>query len=585
MKNTKILLKDFKNLKKIWPYLKPWRFRLLLAVSLVPIIIVVNTAVPWILKETIDNGIAKNSHSAIVTGSLIYLILIISEYFFRGAQTLLLNTSVHKMIKSLRTALIQNILELAPAFHDRTLSGALVTRATSDFDNMSESLNQGILSSIIDLAVVLGTLFGLFILNPYICLSVILILPFVGSIVIFFSTTLKKTMLTARKKIAVLNAFIQECLLGKATIKILTAENVAAVEVGGKAKDYRNAQMKSVILDAFMFAILDGVASITIGLTLWVAVSPHINLNQYSNITPGILVATIAYIGNLFDPLKQLSNKIAMLQGTFTAIDRIFSILEEQDFISGDESICEIEGDIEFDSVSFSYSTAKPNTQIIDDLSFHVESKSSLAIVGPTGSGKSTIIKLITKMYQGFEGVILLDKKSIANISPRALRKKIGIVPQDIILFQGSISFNISLGMANISEDDIKNACKLVGADTFISQLPGKYQFQISEQGSNLSQGERQLISFARALAKKPSLIILDEATSSVDPNSEARIQKAIESILEERTVIIIAHRLSTIKNCDKILVLEAGKISQIGSHDDLISSKGTYQTLASHLN
>lgn len=583
MRKAKDLIADFKNLKKIWPYLKQWKKRIFLALSLVPIILIVHTSIPWVLGRTVDRGIMDGSKNAIIQWSLIYISLITLEYFLRGVQTLLLTISVHKMIRSLREALIRHVLELSPSYHDHNLSGALVTRATSDFDNMSESLNQGILSSIVDMAVILGTLVGLFMLNKNLSISVMLVLPFVALIVIVFSSTLKKTMLSARKKIARLNAFTQECLFGSTTIKTLTAESNATTEVHNMAIDYRNAQMKSVILDAFLFAILDGIASITIGLVLYTAASPYLNLTDES-ITPGILIAATAYIINLFEPLKQLSNKIAMLQGAFTAIDRIFGVLEVRDFIKGSKPISKISGDVSFKKVSFSYSKAGGNDKILDNLSFSIPAKSSLAIVGPTGSGKSTIIKLISKMYDGFDGEITLDQSHIQDLSYDSLIKQVGIVQQEITLFQGSIWFNVSLGLEGIKKKDVEAACKLVGAHEFILKMPGGYDFEVAEQGANLSQGQRQLISFARALAKNPSLIILDEATSSVDPKSEKYIQKAIQSIIKDRTVVIIAHRLTTIKNCDNILVLERGKITQQGDHATLMSSKGTYKTLVDHL-
>ena len=582
------LVSDFKNLSKLWPYLQSNKRYIIAATVLIPLILICHTALPMVLKTTIDDGILKSDPNFIAMGALVYISLTILEYILRGAQTLSLTISIHRMIKLLRKTLIEHILHLSPKFHDSHLSGALVTRATSDFDNMSESLNQGILSSVVDIAVVIGALGGLFLLDVKLAISITLTLPLVYFIVVIFSTTLKKTMLSARSKVSILNSYIQECLYGSSTIKTLGAEHDAINQTKLKAIAYRNTQMKSVILDASMFAILDGIASIAIGLILWVSVTPFLNPENTTNITPGILVAAIAYITNLYDPIKHLSNKIALLQGTFAAIDRIFGLLDTKDFVKGKESLKTIKGEISFSQVGFSYdrsSITDKNKPILHNISFHIPKNGSLAIVGPTGSGKSTIIKLLTKLYDHYDGVITIDGNDLRNISPTTLNQQIGTVPQDITLFEGSVGFNISLGLPGITQEDIERASKFVGADKFIEDLPGKYDFIILEQGANLSQGQRQLIAFARALAKRPQLMILDEATASVDPESERIIQRTIKTIMNEMTVIIIAHRLSTIQHCDNILVLSQGEINQQGSHTSLISKKGIYQQLIENLN
>lgn len=340
--------------------------------------------------------------------------------------------------------------------------------------------------------------------------------------------------------------------------------------------------MKSVTSDALLFAILDGVSSITTGIVLWLAVT---RLAGGDNLTVGVMVAFIQYVQNLFDPLKQLGNKIAMLQGAFTSLERIFKILDKKEFIQGATQANLNKGSIHFNNVFFRYDkndTKSPT--VLKDVSFDLPTGKSLALVGATGSGKSTVIKLLTKLYDGYEGHILIDDQELQEIEEHSLREHIAIVPQDIVLFEGSILFNITLGHESISRDDAIKAARLVGAESFINKLPNGYDTTLKEGGSNLSVGQRQLLAFARAIVKSPKIIVLDEATSSVDPKSEADIQRAITNILKGRTVIVIAHRLSTIRRCDEILVMKYGKIIERGSHERLLSEKGTYYQLHSSM-
>jgi ATP-binding cassette subfamily B protein len=293
------------------------------------------------------------------------------------------------------------------------------------------------------------------------------------------------------------------------------------------------------------------------------------------------MVAFIQYVQQLFEPLKMLGTKMAMLQGAFTSIQRIFGLLDRSDFVPGDKSVSWPKSvKISFDRVSFRYAANGP--AVLKQISFEAAAGTSLAIVGSTGSGKSTITKLLAKLYAGYEGSILVNEISIENLKPEDVRNHMGIVPQDIVLFEGSIAFNIGLDRTNVTKEDIKHACRLIGADSFIEQLPDQYDFQVKEQGANLSHGQRQLLVFARALIGQPPILILDEATSSIDPQSEALIQEATRKLLLGRTVtvIVIAHRLETIKSCDKVLVLEHGQVVELGSPRELEAKKGRYYQL-----
>lgn len=573
---SRSLLQELKGLTRLWPHLKDQKKFLFFAVVLIPLVSILEMSVPLVIRWTIDSGISQNDSSVLVWGTGLYLSLVIGQYICRAGQAISASFAVHRMVRSLRKHLIKHVLRLSCSFHDRNMSGRLVTRATSDFDNLSESFNMGVLTSVIDIAVLTGSVVGLLILSWKLALITIIVLPIIGIIVSVFSRALKKTMYRARVRIAELNAFTQECLYGSSTIKLLTAEDDVQTQFDDMNEKFRKAQMNSVILDAFMFSIIDGITAITVGCILYFAVN-------YSTgggvITAGLMVAFVQYIQQMFEPVKHLSNKIAMLQGAFTSIDRIFGVLEQQDFIPGDQVPKVIKGTVEFENVTFSYKDdqARPT---LKDVSFKLPAGHSLAIVGPTGSGKSTITKLITKLYSGYSGNIFLDGQDIRHIDSSVLRKHLAIVPQDIVIFDGTIKFNISLGLPGVTDEQIRKAACTVGADRFISSLPGGYDYLLKEQGSNLSVGQKQLIAFARALAKNPEMIVLDEATSSVDPESEELIQAGIDSLIHGQTVIVIAHRLSTVRKCDFIMVVENGKLKEWGSHLDLVRNRGHYFNL-----
>lgn len=579
------MITDIAKLKKLWPYLRSQKKILIASLFLIPVIALSQMAMPIVLKRVIDEGIVGKNQNYLIFGSVVLLLIVIGEYIFRAAQRVSTAYAVHRMVKDIRVKLVKHVLSLNSKFHDQSLSGGLVTRATGDFDNLTDSLNQGVLTSVVEITVLIGSLAGLFMLEWHLALIMLVILPIIGLIVSQFSGALKKTMLIARAKASALNAFAQECLYGHTTIKVLTAQKHAARRFDGLNEDFRKAQMKTVMIDAIMFSLLDGLASVTVGVILWFSLSPFLGDTSYgSKLTVGLMVAFIQYIYQIFEPLKQLGMKMAMLQGAFTSIERIFGILDTRDFITGKTSPPPLKGKIAFENLSFSYSP-KVDAEVLTNVNVSINAGQSLAIVGATGSGKSTLVKLLTKLYDGYTGKILIDDQDILNWDGDALRRQIAVVPQDIVLFDGTVNFNISLDHKNITKEQIIQAAKRVGADTFIKNLPHGYETHLKEQGSNLSHGQRQLLAFARAIVKDPKIVVLDEATSSIDPYSESLIQKAISKILEDRTVVIIAHRLSTIRKCNKIIVIDQGKVIEEGTHGELISMKGAFFKLHQALN
>jgi ATP-binding cassette subfamily B protein len=574
-----------RDLRKLWPWLRQNRALVIIAVSLVPFVSLTQAALPLILKATIDHGIIPGDLRYLASMGGVYLAAVFLEYAGRTGQTVTAASAVHRMVRAMRESVIAHVLGLSASYHDRSLSGSLVTRATSEFDNLSESLNQGVLTSVVDLAVLAGCMIGMLVLDWRLALTAFTMIPVLVVIVRWFSRGLRDAMLSARKHIATLNAYTQECLYGASTIKLLTASNHASRRFGELNETYRNAQMRSVVLDAVMFAVLDGFSAMTTGMVLWLAIR-HLAPGAASGdsllasgVSAGVLVAFVQYVQQMFEPLKQLGNKMAMLQGAFTSIDRIFGLLETKDAIGGTEEAHITRGHVRFDQVGFTYES-RNDRPVLRGVSFDLPAGQSLALVGPTGSGKSTIIKLLAKLYDRYSGSITIDGKEIAQLSPASLRRQVAVVPQDIVLFDGTLRFNISLGREGIADEDMTRALDAVCAGDFIRSLPGGLDFQIREQGANLSHGQRQLVVFARALAVNPALLILDEATSSVDQESESRIQQAIDAMLNNRTVIVIAHRLSTVARCNQILVVRDGEIAERGTHAELMARQGIYRNL-----
>jgi ATP-binding cassette subfamily B protein len=384
-------------------------------------------------------------------------------------------------------------------------------------------------------------------------------------------------MLESRKHSSEMNAFAQEILTNSITVKLISAEGAAARRFDQLNERNRKSLMREVVYDANLYSFLDGISAICIGAALYYVISQHSGADRY---TAGTLVAFVQYMFQVFEPLKMLGNKIAMLQGVFTAIERIFGVLDVTDTLEGSKVAPQFGGRIEASNLVFAYTDADDAPRILNNVHFAIERGQSLAIVGRTGSGKSTIVRLLSKTYDRYKGSLCIDGQEVRDLTSDSVQRQMAIVSQDISLFNDSIFFNVAMGRPEIGLEEVQAACLLAGANRFIEKLPGTYDFVVSEKGENLSQGQRQLISLARALVHKPSILMLDEATSSIDPESEQIFQSAVERILGHCTVIIIAHRLQTIAKCDRVLVLENGSVSEFGSYADLVAQEGAFHKL-----
>jgi ATP-binding cassette subfamily B protein len=561
------LLKDLKLFKLIGPYAKANPVPFAASFLTMPILTVIQASQPILIQKIVDLGIMTKDQSNLLHYSFIFLGVIVLEYLCKFLQSYSSNIFVQKLIHSLRLDFSKHVLRQKASWHDKNLSGTLVSRATSDLDNLSEAIGTGLLSSLLDLFSLAGAMFAMWHLAPNLSIWVFLMLPACLFSVKFFSRKIKFHIDHSRRATAQLSAWTQESLYGVQSIKSLSAEPWAENRYKGFNRDFKVSQMRYVFFDASLFSVLEGFSAITLGIILWQATG------QSEVITVGVLVAFVKLSSQVFDPLKQLGQTMSMLQGVFSSLERIKSILDVNQNVVGHQTP---EGDgVEIKGLSFSYGVDQKD--VLHDLSFSIIKGHSLALIGRTGSGKSSIAKVLIRLYDNYRGSIKIGGIELSSIDPSFLRQKIVSIPQDVAIFDGTLFFNISLGRNQVNPEKAKEVFLRLGGERVLNKLGNDMDSHLPEGGSNLSQGERQLIAFARALVLDPSLVILDEATAAIDQESEEVIQKAIDVLLKFTTTIIIAHRLSTIEHCDQILVLDQGRIVEIGNHSTLLAKKGAY--------
>jgi len=576
MPERRSLFAGLRLLARLWPWLLRQKGLLIFVIVLAPLSAVTLMLLPNTIRLAIDEGMEARNASALTFYTIVFVIVFMSDFALRTLQRYYAAILVQRTVRDLRRDLSEHLICLPARFHDRQLSGVLVTRATSDFDAMSESLGHGVFGAAADLVALSGSLVALFIIGGPLALVGLLSLPIVGIIVGVFSRALQKAMLLARTKLAILNGFTQECIGACTTIHTLSAEDDAERRFLFANNEYRDAQMKSVILDAVLYSVIEGLSAIALGALLYFALS-----GALPNISAGVLIASIACLQQIFEPLKEFSNRIALLQGVFTSIERIFGLLDTKISCGGELPPPPSGGSIVCRDLSFSYAAAgEDSREVLHGLSFTVLPGESVALVGATGSGKTTLARLLCGEYDTYSGSLAIGGRELSTVNAREHRLALGIVPQDPEIFAGSVAFNISLGREGIGDAEVQEAARAVGADRFIGRLPLGYGGLLDENGTNLSQGERQLIVFARAIANKPAMLILDEATSSLDMESERVVQAATEALFLDRTVIVIAHRLSTVRRCDRILVIDDGRIVESGAHHELLRARGAYYAM-----
>ena len=523
--------------------------------------------VHWILPNEAFNTVVQ----LILAISLFQVAFIVLETMFRFCFTYGMSWLGQQVIRDLRNKVYQKIMYWEMRQFDKTPIGTLTTRTINDIESINDIFSDGLIPIIADFLTIVVTLATMFFINWELTLICLIPFPIMIVATYFFKESVNKSFVQVRNAVAALNAFVQEHISGMQVVQAFAAEEKEMKKFDAINERHKNANIKAIFAYSVFFPVVEVVLALSIGLIVWWVAGQSLDA--------GMLVAFILFLNQIFRPLRMIADKFNVLQMGMVAAERVFKILDNEDITvnQGQYAPAQIQGAIEFKNVQFAYQA--PNW-ILNELNFTVAAGETVALVGPTGSGKTSIISILNRLYPYQAGQILLDGVLIEDYGLDRLRASIGVVLQDVFLFSGSVYDNITLRNPSIRPEQVEEAAKMIGMHDFIMQLPGGYQYHVMERGATLSLGQRQLLSFIRALLYNPSILILDEATSSIDTESEQLIEKAIETLIQGRTSIVIAHRLSTIRKADQILVLEHGKIIEKGTHQHLMEQGGFYKAL-----
>ncbi|MDA3860767.1 MAG: ABC transporter ATP-binding protein [Melioribacteraceae bacterium] len=564
---------DSKLMKRLLSYVKPYKKYVVAAIFVNIVVAALGAIRPYLTKIAIDDYIVNSNYDGLVTISAILFGTLIFQAIAQYFLTYYTQLMGQNIIYDLRVKLFAHVQKLALKYFDKTPIGRIVTRVTNDVESLNELFASGIVMIFSDIFIIIWILIFMFAMEWELTLVSLSVLPFLIYATFLFRRKVRESYRDVRFQLARLNSYMQEHITGMSIIQLFSKEKKEKTNFAEINDAHKIANINSIFYFAVFFPIVEMLSSGAVALIIWYGGG---NVIQ-GTMTIGVLFAFIQYTEMFFRPIRDLSEKYNIMQTAMASSERIFKLLDNDTIIENPTSpkaINNFTGNVDFKNVWFAYNKEE---YVLKDISFSVNTGETVAIVGATGAGKSSIINLLNRFYDVNKGSILVDGIDIRDISKEDLRNHISIVLQDVFLFSGTIASNINLGDSSITEEQIINASKTVGAHGFISKLPEKYNAVVKEKGATLSVGQKQLISFARALAFNPQILILDEATSSVDTETEILIQKAIEKLLKGRTSIVIAHRLSTIQNSDKIIVLHKGEIKEVGTHQQLLSKKGIY--------
>ena len=568
MEKVKGNILDIKLFTKLLVFVKPYNITFYGVLTSAILISLLSTLTPYLLKIVVDDYLLVKNYEGMQTIIMIMMIVLFLEVIFMYLFTYYANWLGQKVIKNLRVDVFQKILKFKMSFFDKNAVGRLVTRTVNDIETIASIFSQGLFMIIADILKMITVLSVMTIINFELTLVVVSIFPFLIYATRVFQKSMKVAFEKVRREVANLNSFVQERISGVKIVQIFNREQLEINNFNDINIKHRDAWLRTVWINSIFFPLAEISTSICIGLLVWYG--GFNNLNG-ENISLGTLFLFISMSGLLFRPLRQIADRFNTLQMGMVSTERIFKILEDDSEIKDNGSIdhTSFDGLIEFKNVKFSY---VKNQIVIDDISFKIHPGETLAIVGPTGSGKSTIINLITKFYEIDSGSIYLDGNNIDEFKLDNIRNNVGVILQDVFMFADTIFNNITLFNKDISIEDVERSAKDLEIHDFILSLPGGYDFNVSERGGTLSSGQRQLLAFLRVLVNNPDILILDEATSSIDSYSEDLIKKATKTITKDKTSIIIAHRLSTVESADKIIYMENGKILEFGNHKELLN-------------
>ena len=565
---------DLRVLRRVLGLVSDYKWTFSRALILTVLTAIVGPAIPFVVRYAIDHYIMVKDFNGLQNYAAIILGLLVAQVFIGYSQSYTTSWLGQMAILRLRRKMFQHILHFRLKVYDRTPVGTMITRTVSDIETIADIFGEGffsILSDVLVMAVALGIMFYT---NWKLSLVSLSVLPFLWIAAYFFKEGIKKSFQDVRTQVGRLNAFLQEHITGMQIVQVFNREDEEMEKFKKINELHRDANIRSIFAYSIFFPVIEVLSAVSIALMVWYAAGAIVT----STMTFGVLVGFILYLNLLFRPIRQIADKFNTLQMGIVSGDRVFQVLDEEDAIPDlGTFVPELKGKVEFKNVNFGYND---DSLVLKDISFTIDEGKTLAIVGHTGAGKSSIINLINRLYAYQNGQILIDDLKIEDLKLEWLRKNIAVVLQDVFLFSDTILNNIRLFNDKISKNEIIHAAKLVGAHDFIERLPGGYDYQVQERGATLSTGQRQLISFIRAIIQNPKILILDEATSSIDQETEEMIQHATEVLLKGRTSIVIAHRLSTIQNASQIIVMDKGQIKERGTHDQLLAHGGLYRQL-----
>ena len=565
---------NFKLFTRLLNYVKPYKVNFIFLTVAAILISVFSILNQYLLKIAVDTYITPKDYEGLILVISLMFGVLIFQVTFQFLFVFLANILGQKVVYDIRIKLFSRIIKFKMSYYDKSSVGRLVTRAVNDMETIASIFSQGLFMIVADLILMFSVLAVMIFLSLKLSFIIFAILPFILIATRLFQRAMKVAFNDVRNEVANLNSFVQERISGIKEIQIFNREKIENEKFIKINKKHKNAWLKTVWYNSIFFPIAEISTSITIGLLVWYG-GGLVGLGQ-SSITLGTIFLFIQLSQMLYRPLRQIADKFNTLQMGMVAANRVFKILDNSEFIKDEGKLKPdiIDGNVSFKKIEFSYDS---KNQVFKDFNLNIKAGEKVAIVGSTGSGKTTIVNLLLRFYELDKGEILIDGKNIKEMSIDLLRSNISLVSQNIFLFADSIYNNIVLYNKKISINKVVEAAKKIGIHNFITKLPNSYNYNVKERGIMLSEGQKQLISFLRAYVNEPSILILDEATSSIDSKTEKLIQYATSKIIENKTSIIIAHRLSTILNSDKIILLDKGEIKEIGTHDELLKIHNGY--------
>jgi len=569
---------DFKVLGRLMAFVKPYKFRFVSVIILTVVLGVMSPLRPILIQYTLDNDVVNGDYDGMVFMMIVLIALLIVQSIAQYIHTYVSGWLGQQVIRDIRSRLYQHIVKLRLKFFDRTPIGRLVTRTISDVETLSDVFSEGLAAMAGDFLQIIFILLFMFYEDWRLSLISLSTIPLLLLSTYVFKEKIKVAFNDVRNAVSNLNAFVKEHITGMNVVQIFASEKNEFEKFKAINNEHKQANLRSVLYYSVYYPVAEIIAAAGIGLLVWYGSKGAIN-SELTGITIGKLIAFIMYIQMFFRPIRMIADRYNTLQMGIVSSSRIINLLDNDEHIQQTGTYIPemIKGDVKFDHVWFAYNDEE---HVLKNINIKIKAGETVALVGATGAGKSSIINLLNRFYEIQRGHIMIDNKPIDEYELGSLRKNIGVVLQDVFLFSDTIFNNITLGNKDVTEEMVWHAADLVGARKFIERLPGQLSYNVMERGSTLSVGQRQLISFIRAMVYDPRILVLDEATSSVDHETEEMIQQAIEKMMKHRTSIVIAHRLSTIQKADKIIVLDRGEIKEEGKHEELLTLEGYYAQL-----